>query len=115
MSALENTANRINLAFWGLLEAIGFAFKVTGLLALLAGFILIAEQTLNFMRNEYWQAKALLWAIPDNVLAWIVTVGDLAGVSGQIVSFLTWLPLSAAVLIGGVCMFLVGRLLARDR
>jgi hypothetical protein len=65
MSVFAKTANRINLAFWGLLEAVGFAFKAIGVLALLAGFIWISEQTLNFMRNDYWQSKSLFWAIPD--------------------------------------------------
>jgi len=113
MSVLAKTANRINLAFWGLLEAVGFAFKVVGVLALLAGFIWISEQTLNFMRNDYWQSKSLFWAIPDGVRAWLVSVGDLAGVSGQIVAFLTWMPLSVAALFTGVCLVAVGRLLAR--
>jgi hypothetical protein len=100
MSVFAKTANRINLAFWGLLEAVGFAFKAIGVLALLAGFIWISEQTLNFMRNDYWQSKSLFWAIPD-------------GVSGQIVAFLTWMPLSVAALFSGVFLVSVGRLLAR--
>jgi hypothetical protein len=113
MSVFAKTANRINLAFWGLLETIGFAFKVLGVLALLAGFIWISEQTLNFMRNDYWQPKSLFSAIPDSVITWIVAAGDLAGVSGQIAGILTWMPLSVAALLTGVCFLLVGRLLAR--
>ena len=114
MSVLSRTANRVNLAFWGLLEAVGFVFKMTGLLALLAGFISISEQILAFMRDDYWQPKSLLWAVPDSILVWIVSVGDLAGVSGQFVSFLAWVPLSLAALLAGVVLFLVGRLLARN-
>jgi hypothetical protein len=66
------------------------------------------------MRYDYWQPKSLFWVIPDSILTWIVTVGDLAGVSGQIVGFLTWMPLALAALLGGVCLVLLGRLLARD-
>jgi len=115
MSVFTRTANRINIAFWGFLETVGFIFKVAGLMSLLAGFISVSEQTLNYMRTDYWQPKSLLWAVPDTLLAWIVTVGDLAGVSGQIVSSLAWMPLSLAALLTGVCFFLVGRVLARDR
>ena len=114
MSVFTATANRVNLAFWGLLEAVGFAFKVTGLLSLLAGFISISEQTLNFMRNDYWQPKSLLWAVPDGILAWIITVGDLAGVSGLIISFLAWMPVSIAALVAGVGLLLLGRVLSRE-
>ena len=104
----------MNLAFWGLLETLGFAFKVTGLLALLAGFVAISEQALNYMRYDYWQTKSLLWAMPDSILAWIVSVGDLTGMSGQIVRFLAEVPLSLALLLTGVCLFLTGRFLARN-
>jgi len=97
-----------------MLETVGFVFKMLGLLILLAGFISISEQTLNFMRYDYWQAKSLFQAIPDSILTWIVTVGDLAGVSGQIVAFLTWMPLALAALLTGVCFLVVGRVLARD-
>jgi hypothetical protein len=114
MSVFSRTANRINITFWAILEAVGFVFKMLGLLTLLAGFISISEQTLNFMRDDYWQSKSLFWAIPDSILTWIVTVGDLAGVSGQIVGLLTWIPLSLAALLTGVGLLLLGRLLARD-
>jgi len=114
MSVFSRAANRVNLALWGVLEAVGFAFKVTGLLALLAGFISICEQALNFMRDDFWESKSLLWAIPDGILRWIVVVGDVAGVSGQLVSFLAWMPLAMALLLTGVCFLVVGHLLARD-
>jgi hypothetical protein len=115
MSVFSRTANRINLAFWGLLETLGFAFKVTGILALLAGFVVISEQALNYMRTDYWPSESLLWALPGGVRVWIVHVGDLAGVSGQITDFLARVPLTLALLLAGVCLFLVGRMLARDR
>lgn len=115
MSVFDDTANRVNLAFWSFLEAIGFAFKVTGLFALLGGLVVVGEQTLSFMRDGYWPPKSLLLAIPDGAMAWIVVLGDMAGLTRQIMGFLAWAPLSAAALLAGVCIFLVGRILARDR
>lgn len=114
MSARANVADRINLAFWGLVEAIGFALKVTGLLALLGGFIVIAEQTLHFMQTDVWRSRTLLWALPESILSKIVAIGDLAGFSGEIVAVMARTPLSAAILFAGVCVFLCGRILARD-
>jgi hypothetical protein len=114
MSALDNVANRLNLAFWSLLEAVGFVFKSAGLFAVLAGLVVIGEQTMTFMQYDYWTSKSVYWAVPRELMIWITAVGDLAGVTDQIVVFLTWLPLSAAAFILGVFSFLLGRVLARD-
>lgn len=112
MSVLMTVGARISSAFWRALETIGLVFKVAGGVALLGGFVVLLDQTLTFMRDDYWPSKSLLPALPDTVVGWLISVGNLAGISVQWIDFLFWMPLWAAGLVGGILAFVIGKLLA---
>lgn len=112
MSVLMTVGARISVAFWRALETIGRVFKVAGALALLGSFVVLFNQTLTFMRDDYWPSKSLLLALPDTVVGWLISVGDLAGFSVPLVDFLSWMPLWVVGLVGSILAFALGKLLA---
>jgi len=113
MSVFAAAGWRINGAFWATLQAIGLVLKVAGGLALLAGFLVVFEQTLDFMRDEYWQSRSLFSAVPDPALNWLFTITSPTGYAKDLMRFLYRIPLSAAMFIAGTCALILGTIFTR--
>jgi len=114
MALFETTGRALNTAFWRTAEIIGISLKGAGLLAWLWSLVVIFGQTLHFFQHEQWQPKSLYPALPDNVVGWILSTGNLAGIADPMLRFLYWMPLSLAIFVAGAFLFAVGKLLTRS-
>jgi hypothetical protein len=114
MSVFTVAGGKANQAFWQLLKALGLVLNVAGGLALLGSIIVITEQCLGFMRDDHWQSKSLLSALPDAIVNWVISIGNLAGISFQLVNFLYWIPLSLAAFVAGLCLIAIAKVMRRD-
>jgi uncharacterized membrane protein required for colicin V production len=113
VTVIAKTATKINVSYWGLVRAVGFVFTVAGLFSLLASVVVLFSQVFNFLREEHWEAKSFLLALPDAQVAWLISVGNSAGIALELVDFLYWLPLSLAAFLGGVTALLLGMMLSK--
>ncbi len=114
MSLLNVAGEKVNQAFWRTLKAIGFAFNAAGAIALFACFVVIVEQVLGFLRDDHWQSKSLLSAMPDTAVGWLISLGNLSGISLQLVDFLNWIPLSMSAFLAGLGFILIAKYLTRE-
>jgi len=114
MSVFAATGSRVNTAFWATLQVFGLVLKVAGGLALLAGFLVVFEQVLDFMREDYWQSRSLFSAVPEPVLNWLITTTSPTGYAKDLMRILSRIPLSAAMFIVGTCTLIVGVMFTRN-
>jgi len=114
MSVFALAGEKLNNAFWKILRAAGLVLSLSGALLLLGGFVAMCQQILDFFRDDRWRPEPLLTTLPDNLVSALIRVGDLGGVSVQLVDFLYWIPLSVSAFFAGVALLLIGKVLRRE-